>query len=101
MENNIRKFRRELDKSQAWLAKATGMSRQSIFLHESNSLRRSGIDFVSPTEETRKKIAAALGRTPEEVWIGERVLPKGAVVISETGHSDLPEDRNDTENDTH
>lgn len=69
--NNIRKFRRELGWTQQKLAAMAGFSRVSITEMELNYGRggkKNSPTPKRPKETTKQKIAAALGRTIEEVF---------------------------------
>lgn len=61
IENNIRKFRKEKNYSQARLAKEVGLKRRSIMAYENNT--------ISPTLETAYKISKVLEKDFTEVFI--------------------------------
>jgi len=60
--NEIKKRLEELDKSQGWLARQTGYSREYINKIISKKIPNPGIYAC-------KKIAKVLGRLVEELWV--------------------------------
>ena len=83
MENNIRRFRRELDKSQAWLAKAAGVSRQMEIIYEYGRSEKDGKRPVTPSQEVQERIAAALGRSVADIWPKPKRKKEGSVTIKD------------------
>lgn len=79
--NNIRRIRRELEMSQEKLAEKAGISRQTINAYEKMRGRVAGAPPMRPTEESKEKIAAALGRTVEEVFPKWQIRGKQAVKL--------------------
>ena len=64
MPNRVKERRKELGKSQGWLADKAGVTRQTIYDIEN--------DRYKPRAEVALKISAALGRLCEELFSPEK-----------------------------